>query len=31
LAIDWEIPAEKAVISEKDTKHPLFKNAELNF
>ena len=31
LAIDWEIPAEKAVISEKDTKHPLFKNAQLNF
>ena len=31
LAIDWKIPADKAVISEKDTKHPLFKNADMNF
>jgi dTDP-4-dehydrorhamnose 3,5-epimerase len=31
LAIDWKIPADEAVISEKDTKHPLFINAELNF
>ena len=31
LAIDWKIPAEKAIVSEKDTKHPLFKEAELNF
>ncbi len=31
LAVDWKVPADKAVISEKDTKHPLFKNAELNF
>lgn len=25
LNIDWKIPAEKAIISEKDTKHPGFK------
>lgn len=25
LNIDWKIPAEKAIISEKDTKHPAFK------
>ena len=31
LAIDWKIPADKAVISEKDTKHPLFKDADMNF
>ena len=31
LNIDWKIPADKAVISEKDTKHPLFINAEKNF
>lgn len=31
LAIDWKIPADKAVISEKDTKHPLFGDAKLNF
>jgi len=31
LAIDWKIPAEKAIISDKDTKHPLLKDAELNF
>ena len=31
LAIDWKIPAEKAVISEKDTKHPLFADAKMNF
>jgi len=31
LAIDWKIPADKAIISEKDTKHPLFKNADMNF
>ncbi len=31
LKIDWKIPADKAIISEKDTKHPLFKVAELNF
>lgn len=26
LKIDWKIPLEKAVLSEKDTKHPLLKN-----
>lgn len=31
LAIDWKIPADKAVISEKDMMHPLFMNAEMNF
>lgn len=27
LGIDWKIPAEKAVLSEKDTHHPLLKDA----
>ncbi len=31
LNIDWKIPAEKALISDKDTKHPLFVDAEKNF
>lgn len=31
LNIDWKVPAEKAIISDKDTKHPLFKDAEKNF
>ncbi len=31
LKVDWKISADKAVISEKDTKHLTFKNAELNF
>ncbi|MDR3653486.1 MAG: dTDP-4-dehydrorhamnose 3,5-epimerase [Paludibacter sp.] len=31
LAIDWKIPADKAVISEKDTKHPLLADANMNF
>lgn len=31
LAIDWKIPAEKAIISEKDQKHPAFNAAEMNF
>ena len=31
LAIDWKIPAEKAVISEKDLKHLLFIDADTNF
>lgn len=31
IGIDWKIPADKAVISEKDTKHPLLKDAKLNF
>ena len=31
LNIDWRIPSEKILISDKDTKHPLFKDAEMNF
>ncbi len=31
LAIDWKIPAENAIISDKDMKHPLLKDAETNF
>ena len=31
LAIDWKIPAENAIISEKDKKHPSFNDAEKNF
>ncbi len=31
LGIDWRIPNEKAILSEKDTKHPLFKDFESPF
>jgi dTDP-4-dehydrorhamnose 3,5-epimerase len=31
LAIDWKIPADKAVISDKDLKNLLFVDAEKNF
>lgn len=31
LNIDWQIPADKAVVSEKDMKHPLLADAKLNF
>ena len=31
LNINWGIPADKAIISEKDTKHPLFKDLEKIF
>ena len=31
LAIDWRIPADKAIISDKDLKHRLFADADLNF
>ena len=31
LAIDWKIPADKAVISDKDLKHRLFVDADKNF
>jgi len=31
LAIDWKIPADKAVVSEKDMKLPLFIDAKNNF
>ena len=26
LGIDWRIPADKAILSDKDTRHPLFKD-----
>lgn len=31
LNIDWKVPADKALISEKDTKNPLLADAEINF
>ena len=31
LKIDWKIPAELGVVSEKDKAHPLFSDAEVNF
>ena len=31
LAIDWKIPEEKRIISEKDKNAQAFKNAEMNF
>lgn len=31
LGIDWHIPVEKALLSEKDTKHPLLKDFETPF
>jgi dTDP-4-dehydrorhamnose 3,5-epimerase len=31
LAIDWKIPDDKAIISDKDMKHPIFMNADMNF
>ena len=31
LGIDWQIPVEKAILSEKDTKHPLLKDFETPF
>ena len=31
LAVDWKISADKAIISDKDTKHQLFKDSEKNF
>ena len=31
LAIDWQIPENERIISEKDTKHPLFSNFETPF
>ncbi len=31
LGIDWKIPVEKAVLSEKDMKHPCLKDAESFF
>jgi dTDP-4-dehydrorhamnose 3,5-epimerase len=31
LGIDWRIPMEDAILSEKDTKHPLFKDFKTPF
>jgi len=31
LNIEWKVPAEKIILSEKDNKLPLFKNANNNF
>ena len=31
LGIDWKIPTDKAILSEKDTKHPLLKDFETPF
>lgn len=31
LGIDWRIPTEKAILSEKDTKHPLLKDLDNPF
>ena len=31
LGIDWRIPADKAVLSEKDTKHPLLRDFDSPF
>ena len=31
LGLDWRIPTEKAILSEKDTKHPLLKEFETAF
>jgi dTDP-4-dehydrorhamnose 3,5-epimerase len=31
LGIDWKIPTEKAILSEKDTKHPMLKDFDSPF
>ena len=31
IGIDWKIPADKAILSEKDTKHPLLRDFESPF
>lgn len=31
LGIDWRIPADKAILSDKDTRHPLFKDFVTTF
>ena len=31
LDIDWRIPTDKAILSEKDTKHPLLKDFDSPF
>lgn len=31
LAIDWQIPSDKVIVSEKDNNHPNFENCKNNF
>lgn len=31
LAVDWRIPADKIIVSEKDTKHSLLKDLQVDF
>ena len=31
LGIDWRIPADKAILSDKDTKHPLLQDFDTPF
>ncbi|MBP9970668.1 MAG: dTDP-4-dehydrorhamnose 3,5-epimerase family protein, partial [Paludibacteraceae bacterium] len=31
LQIDWKVPFEKQLVSEKDTKHPTLKDVKTNF
>lgn len=31
LGIDWTIPADQVILSEKDTRHPLLKDADIPF
>lgn len=31
LGIDWRIPTDKAILSEKDTKHPMLNNFDSPF
>ena len=31
LSIDWQVPMDKAIISDKDKNHPSFKNCKNNF
>jgi len=31
LGIDWKVPLEKAIVSEKDSRHPLFAKCNSNF
>jgi dTDP-4-dehydrorhamnose 3,5-epimerase len=31
LGIDWKIPMDKAILSEKDTKHPMLKDFDSPF
>jgi dTDP-4-dehydrorhamnose 3,5-epimerase len=31
LGIDWKIPLDKAILSDKDTKHPMFEDFSTPF